>query len=262
MHELTVSRGGSLCKFVESIMLLTPGSSGVERLVGLPGLQVQLLVRRRDSDPSGVDAYVIGPRPRVMRKAIVNRHPALAVRFRLGAARIFTGVPLCELSDQVLPIEDLWGEDGVRMREALAGTYDLGVQVHILEHALLARFPRGYSSGDTATHTVRRAARVLERVPDFPTVTSLAHELGISERGLRRAFNDAAGIAPKTYLRILRFRSALQLAQASATPRWSDVALDAGYYDQAHMIDEFRDLVSATPAVLLEEIAPLRGEDS
>ena len=255
MHELTLSRGGRLCNFVESIRLLTPGSSGVERLVGLPGAQVQLLVRRRDSDSSGVDAYVIGPRSRVTRKAIVNRHPALAVRFRPGAARIFIGVPLCELSDQVLPIEELWGDDGVRMREAIAGTYDLGVQVHVLEHALLARVPRGYSSGDTSTHTVRRAVRLLEHARDFPTVTSLARQLGISERGLRRAFNDAAGIAPKTYLRILRFRSALRVAQASATPRWSDVALDAGYYDQAHMIDEFRDFVAATPTTLLKEIA-------
>ena len=255
MHELKLSRGGSLCNFVESITLLTPGSSGVERHVGLPGPQVQLLVRRRDSDPSGVDAYVVGARSRVRRKVIANRQPALAVRFRPGAARIFLGVPLCELSDQVLPIEDFWGDDGARMREQLAGTENLGVQLHILEHALLARFARGSSSGNAATHVVCRAARVLERARELPTVAFLAYQLGISERGLRRAFNDAAGIAPKTYLRILRFRSALQVAQASSAPRWSAVAVGAGYYDQAHMIDEFRNLVSATPMKLLEEIA-------
>ena len=254
MHEVLLNCGGGLRNFVESIVLLTRSASGVERHVGLPGAQVQLLVRRQDGDPSAVDAYVIGARSRVRRKTIVNSHPRLAVRFRPGAARLFLGVPLCELSDRVLTIEDLWGDEGIRMREQLATTDSLGAQVRILERALLARLVQAYGSDNAAAHTVRSAARLLEQAQPLPTVSSLARQLGISERGLRRAFTDAAGIAPKTYLRILRFRSALQSAQADSAPRWSAVAAAAGYYDQAHMIDEFQDLVTATPTRLLEEI--------
>ena len=248
------SRGGSLAKFVESIVFLNRRSSGNGLHVLLPAPQVQLLVRRREGSSTRADAYIVGARSRVWRKAY-DHHSALAVRFRPGAARIFVGVPLCEVSNQVLPIADLWGDDGARMCEQLTGADDLDAQVHIVENALVTQLARGHGFKDSATQTVRNAGRLLDHARQLPTVNALAHQLGIGERRLRRAFDDAAGISPKTYLRILRFRRALQAAQASATPRWSAVAADAGYYDQAHMIDEFRHLVAATPTTLLEEIA-------
>jgi AraC-like DNA-binding protein len=255
VQELLLNRGGILAKFVDSIVVLNRRSSGNEPHVLLPAAQVQLLVRPREGSSSRTDAYIVGARSRVWRKAIHNNYSVLAMRFRPGAARIFVGVPLCDVSNQVLPIQDLWGDDGARMCEQLAGTDDLDAQVRIVENALVTQLARGHGLEDAATQTVRDAARVLDHARQLPTVNALAHQLGIGERRLRRAFNDAAGISPKTYLRILRFRCALQAAQASAAPRWSAVAADAGYYDQAHMIDEFRHLVAATPATLLEEIA-------
>lgn len=161
MQELLLSRGGTLPTFVDSIVLVSRSSSGVEPHVLLPAAHVQLLVRRREGNSSRADAYIIGARSRVKRKAIRNSHSALAVRFRPGAARIFVGVPLCEVSDQVLPIEDFWGDDGARMCEQLAGTDDLGAQVHIVENALVTRLARGHNFKNAATQTVRDAARLL-----------------------------------------------------------------------------------------------------
>ena len=85
----------------------------------------------------------------------------------------------------------------------------------------------------------------------MPSVAELARTLNVGERRLHRAFLDAAGVAPKTYLRAMRLRRALALA--SRRP-WSVVAVEAGYYDQSHMIDEFHALVGTTPASFVSEV--------
>jgi transcriptional regulator GlxA family with amidase domain len=67
--------------------------------------------------------------------------------------------------------------------------------------------------------------------------------VGLSERQLRRVFATAVGVGPKEYLRMLRFQRA---AESAAMPG-GQLAVTAGYYDQAHLISEFRHLARMTP---------------
>jgi AraC-like DNA-binding protein len=78
-------------------------------------------------------------------------------------------------------------------------------------------------------------------------VETLAGELGLSERQLRRRCHAAAGYGPKTLQRVLRFRRFL----AARNPDLARAALDAGYADQSHLTRECTRLAGATPAALL-----------
>jgi transcriptional regulator GlxA family with amidase domain len=77
-------------------------------------------------------------------------------------------------------------------------------------------------------------------------VESLAGDLGLSERQLRRRFHAAAGYGPKTLQRVLRFRRFL----AACNPDLARAALDAGYADQSH---ECTRLAGRPPAALLAQ---------
>jgi transcriptional regulator GlxA family with amidase domain len=81
-------------------------------------------------------------------------------------------------------------------------------------------------------------------------VESVANRLGVTSRHLRRAFTETIGIAPKHFARSVRLQRALRMVAASND--WSRVATDAGYYDQAHLIADFRELLGLTPGAFVK----------
>lgn len=90
------------------------------------------------------------------------------------------------------------------------------------------------------------------------TVSAVAEDLRVSERHLRRLFRETVGVGPKTFARLARFRHALGTARdwsrKSARVNWAGLATAAGYYDQAHLIAEFRLIAGVTPQALLTEL--------
>jgi transcriptional regulator GlxA family with amidase domain len=90
----------------------------------------------------------------------------------------------------------------------------------------------------------------LRTQPDRP-VSALADEVGLSERQLRRRFEDAVGYGPKRLGRVFRFQRLLDLIHGShGRARWSELAVAAGYADQSHMINECLALTGGPPTAL------------
>jgi AraC-like DNA-binding protein len=106
-------------------------------------------------------------------------------------------------------------------------------------------FLDGFSVRDN-DFAVDRAIRILAAVPARP-VGGLASAVGLSERQLRRRFSVAVGLRPKAYARVIRLHAALRLA---GTVAWADIAHRCGFYDQPHMIAEFRAATGRPPTAL------------
>ena len=105
--------------------------------------------------------------------------------------------------------------------------------------------------------------RALWRNPAGFTVDDLSARAGISGRQLERWFLQQVGIGPKFLLRILRFQQALQAATGGARPDWAAIAADHGYFDQAHLIRDFRKFTGHTPrAWLLQRMADFSNSSS
>jgi AraC-like DNA-binding protein len=187
---------------------------------------------------SGNRLIVAGPATRPV--IATTNGTALGVRFRVGAAGAALGLPASELLDLSVPLTDVWGADGARIAETVAGTPTLTV----LARAVGARLARG-----SAPDRLVRAA-------------ATGAEPNLGARQLRRRFADAVGYGPKTLQRILRFQRFLALAERSPAPDLARLALDAGYADQAHLTRECRRLAGLTPAALLASGAGPAGERS
>jgi transcriptional regulator GlxA family with amidase domain len=112
----------------------------------------------------------------------------------------------------------------------------------------LPRFS-GFSIG-SRTPLVLEAAEKLVSTP----VSAVAVALGVSERQLRRVFHEIVGMSPKAFARLARFRRALRAVHDDSRLSWAAIAAATGYYDQAHLIEEFRAIAGVTPRSLLSEL--------
>lgn len=163
------------------------------------------------------------------------------VRFRPGAAPSLLGVPAAALRDQRVDLACVWGAAAAApLIERLGTAADPSAE---LERLLLERMPLAHAIDPVAPRLVDSLGR---RCSDLRTI---AADLGLSERHLRRRCEAAFGYGPKTLDRVLRFRRFLALTAAGGA-RLAELALAAGYVDQAHLTRECRRLAGATPAAL------------
>ncbi len=219
------------------------------RYVRLPDGESELLLRVGGAEGL-VTATVVGSRTLPLQKGPTQPVTTLLVRFRVGGAYPFFGVPMRELTDRLVPLDALWPRGQVL---SLTEAATPRAAAAALQRTLRARLQGSARYEPSAAPYVKRALRLAAAAPRLPSVRELAASLGGSERHLRRAFTEVVGVAPKTLLRIVRFQRALGWARELAHVDWSALAQRAGYCDQAHLIDDFRELAGATPTALLRE---------
>ena len=245
---LPVAPGSALSRFVKCFRVLS-GGDDTSAFVRLPDGEADLVVR---FTPSYGGVHVIGTRLSVLRKPVDAVPPqTLVVRFKPGGAYPFFGVPMSELTNRIVSIDTLWGADGTRLRARLGDADTVSERLHVLESALTERIHRGDVFEPAGAYVVRRAVRLITGATELPRVEGLARELGISTRHLRRAFEDVVGVGPKEFARVVRFQRAVHASERAAAPDWGAIAAATGYYDQSHLITEFKALTGATPRALL-----------
>ncbi len=84
------------------------------------------------------------------------------------------------------------------------------------------------------------------------TVNDLANHLNLTARSIHRLFIQHMGIAPKEYLKIIRFNYACKLISNHSEMDLFDVLCTCGYYDQMHFIHEFKEIMKTTPSQFLK----------
>ncbi|MDR6640921.1 AraC-like DNA-binding protein [Luteibacter sp. 1214] len=163
------------------------------------------------------------------------------------------GVPASALVGRTIPIEAIWSRSAAEdLIGKLSDARDSATAASVLEDVIALRVA---STPMDARHGfVRRAAGLLEHA----NVGDVSTQLGISDRHLRRVFQEVTGLNPKTFARLKRFDRAVSSALNNGESNWSSVAVDAGYYDQAHLIADFHVIAGTTPQKFLAEVRDQR----
>lgn len=171
------------------------------------------------------------------------------VRFRPGAAGRFLKAPAGELTDLEVPLEELWGAPARGLAERMANA---PAAAEVLAGAL--------DRPAAAPDAVERAVAAMAAAHGAVDVDEVARAANLSPRQFRRRCLGATGLSPKHLCRILRFRRARELAAREPGLKWALIAVDAGYFDQAHLIRDFREFTGRAPmAVLSNPAAGARG---
>jgi methylphosphotriester-DNA--protein-cysteine methyltransferase len=187
-------------------------------------------------------ATVVGAMTRPLVVDAVAGQSFVAVRFRPGWAPAFLGVPAAALTDDRVPLADVW-RDAERLRETVSAAPTLAARVRALERSLLERL----SAAPAPPPDVRAAVRLVLESGGRTSVGALTCALGVTRQHLARRFAHHVGVPPKMLCRIARAQGVIASVRGGARPSWSAVALEAGYYDQAHLIADFGELTGLTP---------------
>jgi methylphosphotriester-DNA--protein-cysteine methyltransferase len=164
------------------------------------------------------------------------------VRFRPGGLAAFAPVPAGALAGCIVEPRALGGAPGVEVEARLREAPHHRARAGIVQRFLLARLdaPRAGAVQPAVREILRRRGRIEAR--------ALARHSGTTPRSLQRAFRRDIGLQPKVLARIVRFQNVLAAVERGGDHEWAQVALDCGYYDQAHLIRDFKQFTGGTPA--------------
>ena len=168
----------------------------------------------------------------------------LGIRFHPGGTLPFLRAPLHEIMDQVV---DLGGLSSRLERELLNATSQsplLPEKVAAVEAFLIMQLVNTKENAGL----MMLAARIVES-GGLVSVDQLASDAGISSRHLERRFLREVGLGPKLLGRIIRFQQVFRAVE-QCNSAWAEIAIECGYYDQAHLIRDFNQFARQTPAVL------------
>lgn len=171
-----------------------------------------------------------------------GRGQLVGLRFRPGGLRGLWRTPLHELTDEVVAAEAF---DPVlcELRERLGAAERVTERLDAVRALLTPRL----DLAALANGKVFAALRTLRAEPELG-MRALADRLGVTHQHLVRLFHDGVGVPPRMLARILRFDGVVRaVGPRHAPPPWAHVAASAGYYDQSHLVAEFRNLAGVTP---------------
>jgi AraC-like DNA-binding protein len=169
----------------------------------------------------------------------------VGIRFRTAAARAILPIPLAELTDRVESLADVFPRLARELQAAAARSLGIPGRVAALSQ-VLTRFVVG--PPDPLASAVIRSLEHAQAV----RLGLIADHYGVTARTIERRVREHAGLPPNVMRRVLRFRRAFRLLDQAAPGTWAQVAAHAGYFDQAHLIRDFRQFAGAAPSVFFE----------
>jgi AraC-like DNA-binding protein len=176
----------------------------------------------------------------------------IGVLFRPGGVFRLLSAPTEEFRNTQVPIDLVIGQDD--LREQLIASVTPAAMFLLLEKFLLRQIrPR-----QSLHPAVRYAVNVFE-VDAFVSVAGVLEKTGLSERRFSRIFSEQVGLTPKLFQRVRRFQKTTASLPSHGEVDWAGTAAANGYYDQAHLINDFRCFSSVTPSVFFASRIPLRN---
>ena len=206
--------------------------------------------RHRLVGPDGLSVLPVASFGGLRASPFVLDHPdrcdTLGIVLRPAGAYALLGRPLSEVSGLMLDGRDVVGKDVDELVERCAASPDPGDRFALVGRWLMERFARAR----VPDRAVAWMAAEIERSGGERRVGALQKETGLSKARVIERFREQIGTRPKLYARLVRFRRVLDRLQAGDVAL-TDIALEAGYYDQAHMNAEFREFAGMSPTAFL-----------
>jgi AraC-like DNA-binding protein len=165
------------------------------------------------------------------------------IRFRVGAAARFLPLPVGELTGQVLEADVVFGTTFNALREALLEGPTPAAKFQAAEAYLYPLLNHSKAEHPAIAWALAR----IQAAPATATVDEIVRRTGYSHKHLVNLFRQQVGLTPKELLRVLRFQHTVHSIETQPGLRWSQLAADCGFYDQAHLIQEFRAFSGFTP---------------
>jgi len=174
------------------------------------------------------------------------RQVTLGARFKPAMAARFLRVGATEIVDRTIELSDFWSSRRTRyLAERIADAKTPEEGAAQIETALGEAPALDAPENAIAQLVESRGIVSLDDLADAAQSTAVPKNLP-----------GADGISPKRLARILHFRNAVAQATPGRRGDWAEVALECGYHDQAHLINEFREFSGVAPGNFSTDLGP------
>ena len=168
------------------------------------------------------------------------------------AAHRLLRMPMSELTNQAVELDDLFGRSVTDLAERLAELSSWPARFALLD----AELGRRLQEAPPVSPDAAWAYRELSRRGGDMRIAELSSLIGCSRRHLATRFRRQVGMTPKAFARVLRFHRVVRAVREDVAGGWAEIAADAGFYDQPHLNREFRALAGVTPEAYREALMP------
>jgi AraC-like DNA-binding protein len=167
----------------------------------------------------------------------------IGVKLHPGAFRPFWSRPVSELTDRAVPLETILGPECKAVEADVANHDDDAVMVSRVEAFLRTRLP----ARDAQVAQVKRIVETAEADRELRKVDDLVARVGVGKRTLQRLFSEYVGVSPKWVIQRYRLQEAAEHLAEGKDLDLARLALDLGYFDQPHFINDFRKMIGRSP---------------
>ena len=178
--------------------------------------------------------FVSGPKP---------RGAVAGVSFHPGAASALLGVPVVDLTDLHVSIDDLWGARGRSIHQRLVDVHEPMAVFKAIEQELLSRLKRPLLIHPAIAHALVDPVQGW----GFARISAVQRLAGYSAKHFTDLFRRAVGVTPKRYYRVKRFAAVVHALAGDPSSNLAELAASLGYSDQSHLTREFREFAGVTP---------------
>jgi AraC-like DNA-binding protein len=202
----------------------------------LPHPNVHVVFERPESRAWGVSTSKFS-------RTLAGKSHAFGIKFTPGGFFPFLGESVSSLANHSISVERVFGRGVNDLEKAILATEDEDEMAAAANAFLLDRKPQ-------PAEKVNQARLLVERIlheRDILTVDDFAARTGISARTLQRLFSQYVGVSPKWVIRRYRLHELLEQMHSGKRLDWARLAVDLGYFDQAHLINDFKSITGYTP---------------
>jgi AraC-like DNA-binding protein len=176
-------------------------------------------------------------------RTLEGKSHVFGIKFTPGGFFPFFRQPLSLIANGAVPIVRVFGPDVNELERAILATEDEDAMTTAADAFLLARRPQPDEKADQARQLVER----ILHEHDILTVEDFAARTGTGVRSLQRLFSQYVGVSPKWVIRRYRLHELLEQMHSGQHHDWAQLAVDLGYFDQAHLINDFKSITGYAP---------------
>ena len=197
-------------------------------------------------------ASIIGQIDKYIEIAPTGKTGILAVRFYPQGVQAFLNFPALELTGTSAGLDIIFGKAANALEDQLLHAKDQQERIFLLQHFLSKQLQK--NQHQQKDELVAACLTQVMHTNGNVSVRQLATEMKISERQLERRFSSTIGLSPKLFSRIIRFQNIFKLMEAKQHIKsLTSLSHEAGYYDQAHFIRDFKGFSGINPSHYFKE---------
>ncbi|HEX6496265.1 MAG TPA: helix-turn-helix domain-containing protein [Acidobacteriaceae bacterium] len=193
-------------------------------------------------------AHVAGVHTARFSTTLEDTSRVFGIKFRPGGFRPFLGSPVGALANRMVPIDQIFGSSAHQWELTMSGLEQDDALIGAAIEFLRARLPVPDANVLLATRLVDQISKAAEGESEIRSVQALARRSGMGQRSLQRLFREYVGASPKWVIRRYRLHELVERLKAGEALDGAQTALELGYCDQAHLINDFRAIIGYSPS--------------